>query len=82
MDLLYQYFYILILIQSSITIGLLEQAMRAKGFEKIFLIDGFPRNKENLDVWTEMLGDKVCFKKLLYFECDEETLKNRIKIRA
>lgn len=29
-----------------------------------------------------MLGDKVCFKKLLYFECDEETLKNRIKIRA
>lgn len=29
-----------------------------------------------------MLGEKVNFKKLLYFECDEETLKNRIKIRA
>lgn len=29
-----------------------------------------------------MLGDKVDLKKLLYFECDENTLKERIKIRS
>jgi adenylate kinase family enzyme len=28
------------------------------------------------------MGDKVAFKKLLYFDCDEETLANRVKGRA
>ncbi|CAD8056243.1 unnamed protein product [Paramecium sonneborni] len=70
------------IVPSHITIELLQSAMQANGLNKMFLIDGFPRNQENYDVWIKLMGDKVEFKKLFYFECDEQTLKNRIKIRA
>jgi hypothetical protein len=26
---------------------------------KEFLIDGFPRNKENLETWNELMGEKA-----------------------
>eukprot|EP00494_Astrolonche_serrata_P000564 UN00568 len=47
------------LVPSKITVGLIKKAMDAKYKEgtKNFLIDGFPRNKENDDVWAEVIGD-------------------------
>ena len=35
-----------------------------------FLIDGFPRNKDNLDGWTSQMGAKVNLRFVLFFECD------------
>lgn len=37
-----------------------------------FLIDGFPRNKDNLLGWEKQMTDKVDFKFVLFFECPEE----------
>ena len=37
-----------------------------------FLIDGFPRNKDNLDGWQKEMGDKTNVKFVLFFDCSQE----------
>ena len=47
------------------------QAMDRSAVKK-FLIDGFPRNEDNLDGWERQMGDKADVKFVLFFECPEE----------
>jgi len=48
-----------------------------------FLIDGFPRNQENIDGWNAAFGDgSVKFKFVLYFDCPEETMSARLLDRG
>ena len=39
-----------------------------------FLIDGFPRNEDNLQGWTTAMEDKTDLKFVLFFDCDAEVL--------
>ncbi len=39
---------------------------------KKFLIDGFPRNEDNLAGWEKQMGDVADVKFVLFFECSEE----------
>ena len=53
------------LVGSDIVVELMSDYID-KSSKNIFLADGFPRSQENIDVWTEMMGDKVfntCVKK-------------------
>ncbi|XP_041379477.1 UMP-CMP kinase-like [Gigantopelta aegis] len=59
-----------------ITIALLRKAMENSGKDK-FLIDGFPRNKDNLEGWEREMGDKSIVKFVLFFDCPEETCMER-----
>jgi len=59
-----------------ITCSLLANAMKKSGQNK-FLIDGFPRNKDNLDGWQREMGDKTNVKFVLFFDCSQETCMNR-----
>jgi UMP-CMP kinase len=43
-----------------------------KSDKKNFLIDGFPRNKENIDEWQKSINDKVNIQFVLVFDCDEK----------
>lgn len=54
-----------------ITCHLLEQAMQNSGNDK-FLIDGFPRNQDNLDGWHRKLKDKVKLLLVLFLDCPSE----------
>ena len=36
-----------------------------------FLIDGFPRNQDNLEGWEREMGDKVNMTAVLFFDCSE-----------
>ena len=56
--------------------------MEKAGWEKLFLIDGFPRNQDNLDGWNSNMGDKVDFKCVLHFDVPEEEMCNRIMERG
>ncbi|UJR30110.1 hypothetical protein I4U23_017651 [Adineta vaga] len=56
----------------AITCKLLENAMNNNGKEN-FLIDGFPRNKDNVDGWQKALDGKVNIQCVLFFDCDEQT---------
>ncbi|KAI0983114.1 hypothetical protein GJ496_005328 [Pomphorhynchus laevis] len=56
-----------------ITCSLLLNKMQSNEREKHFLIDGFPRNEDNLLGWQRIVGDKVIVKGVLFFECGQET---------
>merc|ERR1712151_1106414 len=57
---------------------LLEAAMKKQGWnKKVFLIDGFPRNKENVTCFGEVLGEKVDLLGSLFFDLDNETMRER-----
>ena len=61
-----------LIVPVEITIALLGKAMERIGAKK-FLIDGFPRNEDNLDGWErEMTEDKCDVKCVLFFDCPEE----------
>ena len=46
------------------------------------MIDGFPRSKDNLDGWNNIMGHLVDFKFVLYFDCHEDTMTARVMKRA
>ncbi|XP_029931194.1 UMP-CMP kinase [Myripristis murdjan] len=64
-----------------ITINLLRKAMEEtmqtdeKNFR--FLIDGFPRNEDNLQGWNTVMDGKADVKFVLFFDCSNEVCINR-----
>ncbi|KAM6919894.1 UMP-CMP kinase [Lycodopsis pacificus] len=64
-----------------ITINLLRKAMEEtmhkddKQFR--FLIDGFPRNEDNLTGWNTVMVDKADVKFVLFFDCSNEVCIDR-----
>ncbi len=44
--------------------------------KQMFLIDGFPRNKDNLEGWNRQMGSKADVKGVLFFECDNDVNQN------
>jgi UMP-CMP kinase family protein len=67
-----------------ITVGLLKSeiiAKMAKG-KKVFIIDGFPRNLENLRGWETVMGDFAEVPFMVYLECTEDKMVERVLKRA
>merc|ERR1712110_709169 len=61
----------------AITCSLLQRAMKDSG-KSHFLIDGFPRNKDNLDGWMSEVGpDKANVRCVLFFHCEEKVCVER-----
>jgi UMP-CMP kinase len=61
--------------------GVLKKAMLQKHSDsRKFLIDGFPRNFENLKGWIETFGsnDQIRIKFALYFDCPESEMEKRL----
>lgn len=59
-----------------ITCSLLERAMKNSEKDN-FLIDGFPRNQNNLEGWNKEMGEKVNLKFVLFFECPLDVCTQR-----
>ncbi|XP_056631040.1 UMP-CMP kinase [Diorhabda sublineata] len=59
-----------------ITCSLLEKAMKESGKEK-FLIDGFPRNQNNLDGWNNVVANKIDLQFVLFFDCPLDVCLDR-----
>jgi adenylate kinase family enzyme len=59
-----------------VTITLLLSAIEASGGTH-FLIDGFPRNTNNLSGWQATVGDKLQLAGVLMYEVSEEVSPNR-----
>lgn len=71
-----------LIVPAKITCSLAKREMDNKGKENIYLIDGFPRNKENLEGWNQVFGDNCKILSVIYLDCSENTCMKRIKIRA
>lgn len=66
-----------------ITVNLIKKAMEKNGWnKKEFLIDGFPRNQDNVDGWEEVLSEHVDMRFVLFLECTEEAMISRIQARS
>ena len=65
-----------------ITCNLIKKAMDSYGKEKIFLIDGYPRNQDNIDGWKEIFGDNYILVTSIILGCNEEELEKRLLKRA
>lgn len=64
-----------------ITCSLLERAMQESKNNK-FLIDGFPRNQNNLDGWNKRVASKVHFMFVLFFDCSSGVCEQRCLARG
>uniref|UniRef100_A0A1B6EIT6 UMP-CMP kinase n=1 Tax=Cuerna arida TaxID=1464854 RepID=A0A1B6EIT6_9HEMI len=59
-----------------ITCKLIEMAMQNSGKQK-FLIDGFPRNENNLEGWNKAMAEKVELLFVLFFDCSQDICVQR-----
>jgi len=64
-----------------ITCSLLERAMN-ESEKNDFLIDGFPRNEDNLSGWNTAMGEKVNLKRVLFFHCNQDICTERCLARG
>ncbi|GLE00747.1 hypothetical protein PINS_up009535 [Pythium insidiosum] len=65
-----------------ITLSLLQQAMIVSGRE-LFLIDGFPRNFDNLQGWQEQMPDEdYHVEGVLFYDCPENVMEERLLERG
>ena len=65
-----------------ITCNLIKKAMNNYSKDKVFLIDGYPRNQENIDGWMEIFGNNYKLITSIILDCDEKVLENRLIERA
>ena len=66
-----------------ISLALIRNAMEGtSGKSLIFLIDGFPRNFDNLEGWTQYMGDAAVVWGVLVYQCPLSILEERVLDRA
>ncbi len=53
----------------------MKDIVQADPKKNYFLIDGFPRNQDNLEGWNTEMGEKTNLQFVLFFECDEQVMK-------
>ena len=72
------------ILPAEITIGLIKSKifeLNSKGIYNI-LLDGFPRNYENLESWNKIIGDSIKLKFVIYLKCPENIMIERILKRG
>nr|ACO15482.1 UMP-CMP kinase [Caligus clemensi] len=65
------------IVPAYITCALLKNAMVNSKSSKRFLIDGFPRNRDNVDEWESRIAPLVNFRFVLFSDCDKDTCVKR-----
>jgi adenylate kinase family enzyme len=65
-----------------ITCGLIKDAMDKEGKDKVFLIDGYPRNQDNIDGWKAVFGDSFELIASIILDGDDEVLIQRLVERG
>lgn len=58
------------LVSSDLLIGLVKEKIERYNYSGRYLLDGFPRGQENIDVWNKILADSTVLRGVLYFACD------------
>ena len=53
----------------------MDQTMAANAQKNKFLIDGFPRNQDNLQGWNKTMDGKADVSFVLFFDCNNEVMK-------
>jgi len=71
-----------------VSLGLLKTAMdtmsniETKGTSPIFLVDGFPRNADNVNGWNEIMSGSADVLCVLFMDCTREHQEKRVLLRG
>lgn len=57
----------------------MEETMQQDEKKFRFLIDGFPRNEDNLQGWNSVMDEKADVKFVLFFDCSNEVRHGNCK---
>jgi len=69
------------IVPADVTVSLLRKAMEKSGGTK-FLVDGFPRDVDNLRCWEEKMSGIAEVQFLLFLDCPQEIMLNRLLERG
>lgn len=69
------------IVPAEVTVRLLRQAMEKSGSNK-FLIDGFPRDLQNLECWKTQMSSLADVQFLLFLDCPHEVMTARLLERG
>jgi UMP-CMP kinase len=69
------------IVPAEVTVGLLRTAMEKSGSDK-FLVDGFPRDMDNLACWNKQMNDIADVQFLLFLDCPTEIMVERLLERG
>lgn len=70
------------LVSTDILIALIKNALVKTNYTKRILLDGFPRNNENDEIWKKLMETESIVKGLIFFQCSEEVMEKRLLIRG
>ena len=67
-----------------VTVALIKKAIEShqRQGKSLFLVDGFPRNQDNLEGWYRVMGDYCTVEFVLFFDCPEEVMEERLLKRG
>jgi len=67
-----------------ITVNLIKKAMEdnVKTGKSKFLVDGFPRNQDNVEGWDKVMGNFANVRIVLFFDCSEKVMESRLMKRG
>ena len=65
------------LIKSERVLFYLKEAILSSN-KKIILIDGYPRNKENIEIWDKIMNNFVDIKAVFFFDASHDIMIKRI----
>lgn len=69
------------IVPAEVTVRLLRDAMESSNSDK-FLVDGFPRDMENLACWNTIMSDIADVQFLLFLDCPNEIMVDRLLERG
>ena len=64
-----------------VTVKLLVDAIKESGAQRV-LVDGFPRNTNNVSGWQQVVGDSLTVGGVLFYDCPEEVMQERLLERG
>lgn len=70
------------LVSSDLMVRLVQEKIEKNNYAGRYLLDGFPRGQENMDVWERVMSNWVDLKSVVYFDCTLEELKRRLLERG
>jgi len=69
------------IVPAEITVNLILREMRRLGCAKV-LVDGYPRNMDNVTAWESVVGDQAAVCGVMYFDVNEDLVVGRILERS
>merc|ERR1711879_1101926 len=70
------------IVPSHITVRLMQKAMSVATDKQNFLIDGFPRNLENMETWERVVKSSAKLVGVFFFDASEEVMEQRLLERG